>query len=193
MNYLYRIRHVYHLSPSYATNIPIARMLFYLGISMLRQRACVDGNELQSYSAAMWSHRAYFSVVETNSGKKLEIPVDQTLKGGVFVGCQHSGLPSCMQYIYQKMSTFNPSVPDRCELNLRWANFKINLAIDEWDISSESAVGLFPMGITDDSKSILIQVMVSCCQPTSRCLNQFWPKFRSIAGKNKTMQWRMTW
>ena len=73
---------------------------------------------------------------------------------------------------YSSWSYYRPNslAPGRCGCDLKSVIFKRISKIDILRISCKIALGWMPQDLTDD-KSILIQVMVWCCQTTSHYLN----------------------
>ena len=69
----------------------------------------------------------------------------------------------------------NSLAPGRFKVNFRWVIFKLNLVVNGWGISCETAVRWMSLDLTDD-KSTLVQVMAWCHQATSHYLSQCWPR-----------------
>ena len=81
----------------------------------------------------------------------------------------------------------NSLAPGRFQFNFRMVNLKLTLVNGGWGVSYEIALRWMPQDLTDD-KSILVQVMVCCCQATNHCLSQYWPRSLSPYGVTRP-QW----
>ena len=81
----------------------------------------------------------------------------------------------------------NSLSPGRFKVNFRWIIFKLNLVVNGWGISCETALIWLSLDHTHD-KSTLVQVMACCLTAPSHYLNQCWPKSLSPYGVTR-LQW----
>ena len=82
-----------------------------------------------------------------------------------------------------ELISINSLAPGKFEWNFifRYVIFKPIFVIDGWGISLEIALIWMSLDFTND-QSILVQVMAWCCQATSHCLSQCWPRSVSPYG-----------
>ena len=77
--------------------------------------------------------------------------------------------------------TFNSLNPGRFESHFRKVIFKLISVIDGWGISYEFALKRMPLDLTDDQKSILVQVKAWSRHTTSLYRTQCWHRSRSMS------------
>ena len=80
----------------------------------------------------------------------------------------------------------NSLAPGGFERNLRKVIFKLILMIGGWGVFCKIALRWMSMDLTDD-KSILVQVMAWCRQPTNHYLSQCWPRSMSPYGVTRPL------